>query len=63
MKFQIVAERVIIGNFNAEIDYDEKIINNITLPNDTIIECVGFDELPGLINCLQIIKNRIKERT
>ncbi len=63
MKFQMVAERAIVGNFNAEIDYEEKTINNITLSNDTIIECVGFDELPGLINCLQVIKNRIKEET
>ncbi len=61
MKFQITSERAIIGNFDAEIDYDEKVINDITLSNEPIITCIGFDELAGLINYLQIIEKRIKE--
>ncbi len=62
MKFKIVLEKAIIGNFDAEIDYEEKTIGSITLSNEPIIECIGFDELPGVINCLQIIEKRIKEK-
>ncbi len=61
MKFQIASERATIGNFDAEIDYEEKVINDITLSNEQIVTCIGFDELAGLINCLQTIEKRIKD--
>ncbi len=61
MKVQITSEKAVIDNFSAEIDYEEKVINDITLSNEQIIEYIGFDELAGLINCLQMIEKRIKD--